>query len=240
MSKYWNPLRVRALRIALIVLCFVLATGLLNTSNQTYAASKSKKMTVYDQVIKKGNYAYCTGVGRNLYKVNLKTGKVTNLITGNTGPEVHNHVSYVYPIRNVRSMKLKGKYLYYISAQTQGPGEALYRINVNTGKIKRLASTSMGRITYVIKGSKIYYYIDKMDGKKRCKVMKLNGKSRKKTSIVPKMKSKKSNVKGYSSIINDVSKETDYEYIGDVRTYLVAPGRTILTAKHIAYVKYTD
>lgn len=60
------------LALALVVTCFTPAA---------YAASKggTKKMSVYDSVIKSGNYAYCS-TPTGIYKVNIKNKKTQRLI----------------------------------------------------------------------------------------------------------------------------------------------------------------
>ena len=115
-------------------------------------------MKVYDYVLKSGNYAYCAVSNDAIYKVNLKTKKVTCLTK----------VTEV-----VYAMKKKGRYLYYIES-TMG-GYRFNRVNVKSGKRQRL-----GRYyEYVISGTKIYY---------NGWVSRLNGSSTKKSNIPIKMK----------------------------------------------------
>ena len=148
------------------------------------AASKTKKMTVY-YCIKSKSTVYCSNAN-HIFKVNLKTKKVTILTGGKCYPG---------------NLKLKGKYLYYQDIQQgfdeNGYAGYLYRINVKTKAKKKLA----GATDYAIKGKKIYVTADKIKGDNSIKttkrVMKLNGKSKKKTKYKAKNACKQTNAKGY-------------------------------------------
>lgn len=71
-------------------------------------------------------------------------------------------------------------------------------------------------------GNKIYYKMG--NGKK--KVMKLNGKSKKKTSTLPKMTIKKSNTEGYSVLLTSDDDEIN------AFTYLITPAGQYLLGSH--------
>lgn len=171
-----------------IMTCLVIAAvAVAFIPASTFAAPKKVKMTAYDSVIKSGNTVYCAGAGDTIYKVKLKKGKVKNSKALNKDFAMG---AYTY----VSGMKKKGKYIYY-QLSTEGTPYYLYRVHITKGKAKKLASANdLGQIDYAIKGKKIYYKPD--DGKKR--VMKLNGKSKKTTSVQPVMKHKNTNKKGYS------------------------------------------
>ncbi len=195
------------------------------------AAAATKKMTAYDQVIKKGKYAYCAS-GWVLARVNLKTNKV----------KVLRKTQHAYP----GSMKIKGKYIYFIEG-TEGTVSYLKRIKVTGGKAKKLTSDNV--VKYAIKGNKIYYTCVKDVGdveKSYRKVMKLNGKGKKSTNQRVKMKTKKSNVKGYRTFYKVTTEKVydekygdyeddeddedydDYEEISHMKVYLKTPKKTIL------------
>ena len=84
---------------------------------------------------------------------------------------------------------------------------------------------------YAIKNGKIYYecydYKTENDAKK---VMKLNGKSKRKSSYKVRAKYKNTNKKGYSlRYVNTGKREyyADYEeYVPVVESYLVRPGKS--------------
>ena len=84
------------LMLALMVTLLPLIPG-----NDAYAASKRKKMITNSGVIKKGNTAYCCVHQKGLYKVNLKTKKVTKMKTKYYLPE---------------QMKIYKGYLYFIAS----------------------------------------------------------------------------------------------------------------------------
>lgn len=130
------------------------------------AASKTKKMTLYD-VVKSGKYAYA-GTDNAIYKVNIKTGKVRKLKT--FGKDTY-----------FGGMRYYKGYLYYL-VDDDSLNACLYRVNVKSGKIKRLAQYSEASISFAIRKSKIYYMAEDEIGHKYKRVMKLNGKSKKKSS----------------------------------------------------------
>lgn len=190
------------------------------------AASGKVKMTGYNKVLKSGNVVYCAGA-EGIYRVGVDTaGKVTG-IKLLYWDESSGEYSYFY------GMKLKGKYL-YAQYETEGTPYGLCRVHVVTGKCKELASVDCeGSVEYAIKGNKIYY---KALGSKKGRVMNLNGKSKKRTSVRPKMTHKKSNADGYTVIMAEheipcQDEEADEQYL--VTTYLKTPAGTFKLGSHI-------
>lgn len=169
----------------------------------TFAVSKAT-MKAYDQVIKSKNTVYCAGA-EGLYKVKLKNGQVASkkiLYRAET------FGAYSY----FSGMKKKGGYI-YMQESTEGTPFYLCRVRTTSGKHKTLARLNdKGQVIYAIKGKKIYYR-DADSTVKR--VMKLNGKSKKKTSVKAVMKHKKSNASGYSVIMKQKGSK--------VVTYLKTP-----------------
>ena len=143
------------------------------------AMAKTKTMTAYGEVYKTGKIVYCaSGIG--VHKVNLKTGKVKKLASG--------YCSY--------GMKKKGKYLYYQNCYPINSD--LCRVNISTGKKKTLAKQID---VYAISNNKIYY-TKWVNGNSTLakRVMSLNGKNKKKTTVNAKQKYRVSNAKGYSVV----------------------------------------
>ena len=193
----------RVIKLALITLCLIISVvfmPLLTNTGHAYAASGTKKMTVYSKMVKKGNIV-CVNLGNVLAAVNVKTNKAKILY--NDSP---------YSVFNPSNMKIKGNYLYF---QEYGDHETyLIRINIKTGKKKTLHSNVRA---YAISGKKIYYKAYKIhwegngDITYHKRVMKLNGKSKKKTSVKVKNIKKKSNAKGYKIVkANKKIKVIDY------------------------------
>ena len=188
------------------------------------AASGKVKMTGCDQVLKSGNIVYCAG-SEGIYQVGVdNAGRVTNVRMLYRSETMGNY-SYFY------GMKLKGKYL-YAQYMTEGTPFGLCRVHVATGKYKTLASVNdKGSVEYAIKGKKIYF---KAKSSKKGKVMKLNGKSKKKTSTKPKMIHVNSNDPGYSLIIaeQEISHPDYDEYLET--TYLRTPAGTFKLGSHLS------
>lgn len=198
---------IKKLAVCVIVLAVALAFMPMNT----FASSKTVSMTAFNQVIKSGNTLYCAGA-EGIYKVEAYFGDSSSTLITKKLHKMESMGAYSY----YSGMKKKGDYL-YCQVETEGTTFLLVRINCSTGKQKILASASdKGAIRYVIKGKKIYY--KPKYGKK--KVMKLNGKSKRKTSIAPKMTRKKSNADGYSI---SITSEKEGEYAEHVYTYLNTP-----------------
>lgn len=171
-----------------------------------FAKTKYKKSAVYSQVYKKGNNVYCVcRVG--IYKVNNKTNKVTRLVK-NPEPDFLSLENMIYS---------KGHVYYY--DETSAIGGSIRRVNVESKKKKTIVSWATGN--YSVNGSKIYYeeYYIKKNGDigDRSKTCNLDGKKKKKSSYIPKMSRKKTNVEGYkiieeSNIVSKESSEYDEEY----------------------------
>ena len=119
-------------------------------------------------------------------------------------------------------MKKKGNYLYYVHG-SEGTYWELQRTNVKTGKTKTLGKMCTD---YAIRNGKIYgefWKVTDDDEKPYYRVMKMNGKNKKKTSKKPAMKTKKTNAKGYS---------VKYKERGSyVKTYLKTPKKTYYLGK---------
>ncbi|MBQ9015965.1 MAG: hypothetical protein IJ109_07550 [Firmicutes bacterium] len=169
-----------------------------------FAASKAK-MSTY-QVIKSGNTVYCAGEGDSIYKVRVKDGKVKDANKILKADFVMGDYSYVW------GMKKKGGYLYYAMG-SEGTWSVLYRISTSGGKPKMLAENPG---CFTIKKNKLYVELyDEDQDKTRYRVMNLNGKNKKKTSVHPVNTMKESNAKGYS-----VKYKESGKYI---KTYLKTP-----------------
>lgn len=197
-----------------VILITALAVLLFMTlqADNVNAASKTKKMTVYTSVLKSGETVYCCST-KGLSEVDLETGEVTLM----EDAEWYGYCGYT-------DMKKKGHYLYYFFEGSSAISTTLYRTDLNTGKTQKLAEgTFDGKAPYVtsyaISGNKLYvsgYYMGKDKPWKR--VMKLNGKSKKKTSVRAKNKEKKSNCTGYK-----VVEYGDIEEYETVDCYLMTP-----------------
>ncbi|MBQ9059620.1 MAG: hypothetical protein IJ128_00575 [Firmicutes bacterium] len=195
--------------------CFmIMAIAIAFMPTSAFAASKVK-MTASDQVVINGSYAYCAGAS-GIYKVKLKKGKATSIKRLVRNDEVGGAYSYF------DAMKKKGKYLYYREGG-EGTMGSINRVNVSSGKQKCLAMTGYHE-DYAIKGKKIYYYkYDEESGNPPKREMKLNGKSKKKSSKAAVLKTRVSNEKGYSVKI----KKKGY-YVKD---YLKTPKGTYYLGK---------
>ena len=167
------------------------------------ASAATKSMKVYNQTIKIKTYVYCTDE-QNVFRVSLKSGQVKMLTANSYNSE-----------RTIYAMKSKGKYIYFIDGNDYMTGATIKRVKKSTAHSNMTLAHTDGLIAYAISKSKIYYYSD--DGKR---VMKLNGKSNKKTKVKAKMTQKNRNAKGYSVVTyND----------GDTFTsYLKTPKKTYL------------
>ena len=206
-------------RIMSFLLVLMIAVAFLPA--EASAASGKVKMTGCDQVLKSGNTVYCAGA-EGIYQVSVdNAGKVTSTRLLYRS-ETMGGYSYYY------GMKLKGKYL-YAQYMTEGTPFGLGRVHTGTGKFKTLARVNdKGSVEYAIKGKKIYF---KAQSSKKGKVMKLSGKSKKKTSTKPKMTHKPTNDPGYTLIITE-DELPEYEY--RVTTYLKTPAGTFRLGSHIA------
>lgn len=200
------------------------------------AAGATVKSTVYTQVIKSGNNAYCN-CEKGICKVSLKTGKVTWLLK--VPKSWITYAGYNY-------MQKKGNYLYYESLSSSAFTTTVNRINLKTKKIQVVAKVSNDMIinAYAIKGSKLYvsgtkYVYDEDDDEDDDDddeeyeipfnlVMNLDGKSKKNTSIEARFMEKKSNKKGYS-----VVQKGNLDKVGDTaKWYLKKPnGKRVYLGK---------
>jgi len=188
------------LAFSIAMICFPFA--------QTAQAGSTIKLTDMQNVYKRGNYVYCIVYGEPtaIYEINLKTKAKKAVLN---------------PIRGMpKNVFKKGDYLYYMLGGNSYGGR-LYRKNLKTEKIKRLSKEWIE--AYTIKGKKIYYtyYTGGFSGKTAARVMKLNGKGKKKTSArlkrVVRFTNNK-NYKIYSSPIYD-----DYGNYVKENTYLKTP-----------------
>ena len=213
----------KSIRITALTLCLIVAVtfmpGLSNASRASAASSYTKKMTKYDQVIKKGSTVYCCD-GFRIYKVNLKTGKVKKL-------------TKVYDM--LHGMKLYKGYIYY-EDWGNGTGNDIRRVKKN-GKGNKEICFQNCTDKYAIKGSKIYYEyeVDEWTNESTVKVMKLNGKSKKYANeYTVKNTTKKSNSKGYRVKVKE-TKGFDYwpgSEKGSVTTYLIKPNGKKIKLAH--------
>lgn len=211
----------RMKRFTAVCIALIMAVTLFSAClTESDAASKTKKMTVYTQVMKSKSTVYCTD-NAGIYKVNLKTGKVKRIAK---------------ILSFVTTMKLKNGYVYYLANYEAGYSE-LCRVKTTGKKKKRLAADVSA---FAIKGSKIYYreyYMEDLDDEDytyRNKKMKLNGKSKKGTSYRPVSISKKTNAKGYK-VIKKYSEDFSYNPDGYMISYLKKPnGKKIKLGKYKA------
>ena len=193
------------------VLSITLILTLVIAPIDTYAASKTKKMVAYRNTLKVNNMVYCTN-GITIYKVNLSNGSVKKLTTSKVGYTTH--------------LKKKGNYLYYLEMTQYGAGCRISRINLKTGKRTTLAKNTGPK--YALVGKKIYYRYAKTtnNGPKYYKrVMKLNGKSKKKTKFKAVINSKLTNANGYM-VIDDLNSD-DWSSVAYTNYYLRTPGKDI-------------
>ena len=183
-------------------------------------AAKTVKMTDYSDVYKSGKTAYCAG-DAGLYKVTLKKGKVKKV------KRLVKMGEYGW----VMSLKKKGKYIYFVEG-TNGTVSYICRVKTSGGKAKSLGGGNEMQ-DYAISGNKIYYsYLDYNDRTDEEYVayrqMKLNGKGKKKSSVVPRETTKTSNAKGY--------KVKSVEKGGYVKDYLKTPkGKFYLGKKKLPW-----
>lgn len=206
-----NNLRKISRIMAVIMMVLVAVTF---TAPETYAAGSRTKKGKHYEVIKKGNYVYCTAYD-GIYKVNIKTHAKKRLVFGN--PEEYQFVS---------CMSLHKGYLYF----TKGGAinTSLHRVKTN-GKNRK----SLGTIyEYVVSGSKIYYNVYNDSAEKRVKKqMKLNGRGKRSSKYKIKVKHKATNASGYylnqvklrTESVYDPAEDWTYttEYMAD---YLMLPG----------------
>ena len=212
-------------RIISLLLIAVFIVGSFTTV--VFGASKKKKMTVYDQVCKVGNTAYCC-TGQGLYKYDL-----------NNGSKVLLHQVNAREVEAVSRMKVYKGYLYFFE---DGEEEAhLYRVRMSNNKVKRLVSCIH---EYAISKKKIYY-VRAYSEKPEKRVMKLNGKGKKKSHYNVVNKCKASNAKGYyihTKLIKKIwqlnEDRTYYDWAYIYADYLIAPGKQVLLCTYYADEDY--
>ena len=196
--------KVRKTRVAIVLiiaLCLFTSTAVSSFA----ASSKTRKMTVYDEVIKLGNSVYCCD-GYKIYKVDDITNTVTVLVN-------------VKSMSWISGMSIHKGYLYYCIGYNH-PEVDIRRIKLTGGKTKLVyrAKHCENISAYAIKGSRVYVQYKNGDSGKTIKrSVKLNGKSKKKSKYKVKNTVNKTNVPNYSI----------YEYENAAResyiTYLVKP-----------------
>jgi len=199
----------------LVLLVFIIAALVTTLVPVSFASAKTKtkKMKVYDQVIKKGKYVYCSD-NYSIYKVNLKTNKVKRL----TKPS------------SAFTMKLHGQFIYY-QKMTWGMSNYLCRVKTS-GKSNKVLVSKDDSLDYVISGKRIYYNTLDDDDKRRVYSIKLNGKNKKRANCKVKRIDKKTNKKGYKVINKESSDFDDFDGTGYVVSYLKKPnGKKVKLAK---------
>ena len=199
-------------KIAACMMVMAIAVAFMPTS--AFAASKSAKMTAYNQVFVSGSYAYCAGAG-GIYKVKLKKGKKESV------QRLYDSECAFGPSAAVEAMKKKSGYIYSSSA-SQGTCAYLSRVKCSGGDVKDLGITGYAA-DYAIEGNKIYFYKYTDDDDVVKRVMKLNGKNKKKTSVKPVTNERDSNKSGYRIVIK---KKGHY-----VKDYLKTPEGTFYLGK---------
>ena len=205
-----NEMREKVFKRTLaVLLAFVIAVAFSAASTaEVSAASKTLKMKAYDEVIKSGKYAYCATTN-GIFKVNVKNGKSKGLyVTDGYGGYVG-------------SMKKHGKYIYFLC---YGPINVdVCRVSINGGKVKTLFKGIDTKCVehYAISKKKIYVTYGYSDNKH--KVMKLNGKAKKKTGVAAKLIDRKTNKKGWR-----VKEQPKGKY---VYCYLKTPTKKIRISK---------
>ncbi|MBQ9016396.1 MAG: hypothetical protein IJ109_09830 [Firmicutes bacterium] len=168
----------------------ILAVAVSFIPTSVFAQATKVKSTTYG-VIKSGKTVYCAA-DTGIYKVKLKK---------NGKPKSKKKLVKMSKKYGYQDMIKKGKYIYFLKSAAEEK-TVICRIKTSGGKVKTLAKMD-GLGEYAIKGSKIYY-IDEYETdsddvltKICCKVMNLDGSSKKDTDILPVQKYKKSNKKGY-------------------------------------------
>lgn len=180
------------------LLILVVAISFIPTS--VFAAGTKVKSNTYF-VIKSGKTVYCAA-NSGIYKVKLKK---------NGKPKSKKKIVKMSRDYTYCDMIKKGKYLYFLKEAGADQKQLICRVKTSGGKVKTLGKMD-GEGEYAISGSKIYYidsYETDSDGmvtKTNCKVMNLNGSSKKDTTTIPVQKWNKTNKKGYKLIYKDTSK----------------------------------
>ena len=186
------------------IICIVLSL-LASSSFSTFATTKTKtkRMTVYNEVIKSGRYLYCCDKYR-IYRYDLKTGKLLNLVKRKG-----------FVDESYFAMKKKGNRIYCLLGTDEETD--LYMLKCNKKSQKKLHKGIIYSTNYYVSKSRLYYSGYDEEFFVTRKVSRLNGKSAKKSNVNCKMKIRKSNADGYRVIVNDDLK-------GNVKTWLKLPG----------------
>lgn len=184
----WIKMKRNKIIVFLLVTALVIPFAI--ATNKVYAASEIKKMNSY-KCIKSGNTVYCVGF-RNIYKVSLKTKSVNKMKN---------------PGNYAGAIKLKSGFLYCSGNGQSAETGVIYRVDIKKNKYKTLAKNvkfTTGTPGFVISKSNVYYTTIefKRDGttKYTNRVMKLNGKSKKKTTVKSKMTTKATNNSKYKVV----------------------------------------
>ena len=175
------------------------------------SASAASKVTMYTygEVVKSGKTVYCAAAGSGILKVKVtKAGKVKSkkwLVKAKTAYGTWSQIG---------RMAKKGKYLYYCDATMDG--QHLLRVNLSSRKKTVLGDQA---ISYAIKGKKLFARLAEDDPEngyqENTYSMKLNGKSKKKSSVKIDEIVTASNANGYSVIYKKKGKY--------IKTYLKTP-----------------
>ena len=207
-------MRIRKSKIAILLALVV--TLIASSMMVSFAATDmpTKKMTVYNDVIKSGKYAYCA-TGKGIYRVNLKNNRFKRILKTNT--------TWLPPV----AMKLYKGYIYYCIGDSVNI--AFYRVKTDGTHKKSLGSVC----DYAISDGKIFYTRHDYDYDKEEEIilyrkMTLTGTNKKKSSYNVYNAIKRSNVSGYR--IKHVSSSS-----GKGTDYLVKPN-----SKKIKLCSYTE
>jgi len=209
-------MRKRIVSLLLVVCLMIGCISILGTS-PVEAKTKTKKMTTYD-IIVKGDNAYVSGAWGTdrIYKVNLKTKKVTAL-------------KYKAKGAMTCCMRIKKGYLYF--EQIDSGLRSISRIKLKDPKKTDLLfhkgsgiSVEDGNFAYSVGKKRVYIAYKHSDtGKTIKKSVKLNGKDSRKSKYNVKNINKTSNKKGYK-LIDDMSHFDEENMAGYIVYYLKVPG----------------
>ena len=210
-GKVMKNRKFRAMIVASLVLSLVITSTLVS-----FGASGTKKMTVYNKVckVKNSSVLYCSD-NYAIYKVDTATGGVLRL----TQPKAN----------GVFGMKVHKGYVYFLW-YTSGTPLVLSRVKTSGKAEKELFMMHEGPGKYAVKGKKIYvqYYDD--NGKRCRKSMNLKGKKVRRSGYKVKMKSKDSNIAGYTVFTNESPDFStwDEESTGTLSSFLTGPDGSVI------------
>lgn len=201
--------------LKLITLIMIIISLFFSSTIISFGATKTKKMTVYDEVIKSGRYLYCCDRYR-IYRVDIKTKRILNLVKRTGAPD-----------EGYGSMRKKGKYIYCLYYM-QGEDTDIFKLKTTKKSPKKLNKRILYVDDYYLSKNRFYYSGWELPSANHVnRVMKLNGKSVKKSNVKCKNLRKKSNAKGYRVIVKD-------DMNGNVKSWLRFPN-----GKKMALGKYT-